>query len=107
MASTGPLPRFEFDQRLGALPDWKRDDLGLRAAYRFDCASTALQFIVQVGLRAEQDNRHPHLEWRVSIVELRLTHNQPEHLGALDLELARHISIEAGKLEAQVVTEHW
>ncbi|WP_084084043.1 4a-hydroxytetrahydrobiopterin dehydratase [Glutamicibacter sp. PAEs-4] len=104
MTSTGPLPRIESGQVPADLPDWMRDDLGLRAAYRFDSASTALQFIVQVGLRAEQDNRHPHLDWRITTVELRLASNQPERLSAPELELARHISIEAGKLDAQVIT---
>ena len=104
MTSTGPLPRIESGQVPADLPDWMRDDRGLRAAYSFDSSSTALQFIVQVGLRAEQDNRHPHLDWRITTVELRLASNQPERLSAPELELARHISIEAGKLDAQVIT---
>ncbi|MGO2779818.1 MULTISPECIES: 4a-hydroxytetrahydrobiopterin dehydratase [Glutamicibacter] len=66
MTPTGRISSFELAQKLLSLPDWTLDGRGLRAAYRFDSASTALQFIVQVGLRCEQDNWHPHLDWRVT-----------------------------------------
>lgn len=104
MTPTGRISSFELAQKLLSLPDWTLDGRGLRAAYRFDSASTALQFIVQVGLRCEQDNWHPHLDWRVNTVALRLALHQCEQPGAQDLKLARHISIEASKLESQVTT---
>lgn len=104
MQQTGPLPRIELAERLSALPDWSMTDRGLAAAYRFESASTALEFIVQVGLRCEQDKRYLHLDWHITTVSLCLAQGQREKLTERDLQLARHVSSEAARLEAQVIT---
>jgi|GEM_PF-3204053 len=99
-----PVP-LAPEQRLAVLQDWIRSKESFTASYRFESTSTALEFITLVGLLAEKVGVHPHVDWRIEVVSLRLGHGPSTEMTGDDVNLARRISAEAHRLDGAALID--
>ncbi len=81
----------EVDEGLTGLA-WKRVDNELVLELTMADFASALEFVNQVGVLAEEVNHHPDIEIRWNRVVLRLTTHSMGALTQKDLELAKMIS---------------
>lgn len=95
--STQPLDPAGIAEALRSLPGWEFRDDALERGFEFSDFSTALAFIVRVGLEAERLNHHPELSNTYSRVTLRLnTHDAGGRVTRRDVDLARAVQKLAG-----------
>ena len=77
---------------LADLNEWTHEDNQLVKRYKFMDFTSALAFIVRVGVLAEKANHHPTLENTYNRVTLRLcTHDAGNVVTAKDIDLAKAI----------------
>ena len=81
----------EVDEGLTGLA-WKRVDNELVLELTMADFASALEFVNQVGVLAEEANHHPDIDIRWNRVVLRLTTHTMGALTRKDLELAKMIS---------------
>jgi 4a-hydroxytetrahydrobiopterin dehydratase len=87
-----PLSNAEVDRVLReSLPDWKREELGIRKRFRRATFLDAVAFVNQVADLAEAAQHHPDIDIRWRNVTLRLTTHEAGGVTDLDLDLARRI----------------
>ncbi len=89
---SAPLSTPELQKILRELPGWTAADDALEKTFTFADFSTALGFIVRVGLEAERINHHPHLTnvWNRVILRLN-THDAGSKITARDVQLAQAV----------------
>ena len=86
------LEEHEITERLGAMPEWRREGKEIVRDYRFEDFAAALAFVNRVGEVAESADHHPDIllhDW--NRVQLRLTTHSAKGLTAKDFSLARVI----------------
>lgn len=79
-------------KELSELKNWKFADNGIEKKFKFSDFSTALSFIVQVGLLAEKNNHHPELFNVYNKVNIRLTTHDADGVTKMDIDLAKSIN---------------
>jgi len=91
-AMASPLTAARIKQALTRLPGWNQSGDALEKTFQFPDFSTALGFIVRVGVEAERLNHHPHLTNVWNRVTLRLsTHDAGDRVTTKDVALARAV----------------
>lgn len=89
---SAPLTTREIEEALRSLPGWKSAGDALEKVFEFADFSTALGFIVRVGVEAERIDHHPHLTNVWNKVTLRLnTHDAGDRVTENDVKLARAV----------------
>ena len=85
-----------IEERLAALPAWRRDGGAIRRTYRFKGFGAAFGFMARAAIAAERMNHHP--EWSNSYgkVEVSLTTHDKGGLTTLDFDLAGRMDEAAG-----------
>ena len=73
------------------ITNWTFKNNGIEKQFQFKNFSTALSFIVQVGILAEKANHHPELFNVYNKVSIRLTTHDIGGVSAKDFELAKAI----------------
>lgn len=86
-----PLDKEILQERLSST-DWVVGEEALQINLKFKDFSQALAFIVRVGMLAEKNNHHPHIENTYNSVVLELsTHDAGNKVTEKDLGLALEI----------------
>jgi 4a-hydroxytetrahydrobiopterin dehydratase len=73
---------------LAAHPGWLRDGSELRRSYKFADFSSALGFVVRVGLAAEKRDHHPDVLLGWGRAEVRWTTHDRGGITSLDVDMA-------------------
>jgi 4a-hydroxytetrahydrobiopterin dehydratase len=86
------LPNDSVDQRLEALPGWRRDGDEIVKTYELPSFPEAIAFVTRIADLAEQADHHPDLDIRYRKVRVALsTHDQG---GVTDKDFALAAEIE-------------
>lgn len=93
---TGKLKKKEVDQRLEALPQWKRKDGQLCRELAFADFSQAFGFMTRVALAAETMGHHPEWSNVWNKVSISLSTHDAGGITEKDFELATKIDQIAG-----------
>ena len=86
------MPKLTPDQineRLAAVPEWKKNDAMISRTYKFKDFLAALEFVNRVASLAEQANHHPDIDIRWNKVTLALTTHSEGALTEKDFDLAQ------------------
>jgi 4a-hydroxytetrahydrobiopterin dehydratase len=100
MARPSKLPKEQIDQWLGAHASWAREGEALVRTYTFADFSSALGFVVRVGMLAEKRDHHPDVELGWGRAKLRWTTHDAGGITSLDTELAEKSDALGGFKEA-------
>jgi 4a-hydroxytetrahydrobiopterin dehydratase len=82
----------EVKAALADLPGWELAGSDIVREYKFADYKAALEFVNQVGERAEAANHHPDIDIRWNKVTLVLATHSEGGLTQLDIELAHRIA---------------
>jgi Pterin-4a-carbinolamine dehydratase len=86
---------------LAAHPAWAYEEGALRRSLRFADFSTALAFLVRVGIEAEKANHHPELTNVYARVDVALTTHDAGGVTDKDVALAQRIDEIAATMTAK------
>jgi 4a-hydroxytetrahydrobiopterin dehydratase len=89
------MPRLltdtEIDERLAALPGWRRDGDTIRRSVEARDFPTAIAIVDDVAVQAEKADHHPDIDIRWRTLHFTLSTHSKGGLTMLDMDLARHI----------------
>lgn len=85
---------------LADLQNWTRDGEAIERRLRFRDFSSALAFLVRVGIEAEKMNHHPEIANVYSRVTIRLTTHDAGGITEKDLDLAARVDTLARDMQA-------
>jgi 4a-hydroxytetrahydrobiopterin dehydratase len=88
MSSREKLTDESIDAFLASHSAWSRDGVELRRTYKFPDFSSALAFVVRVGLAAEKRDHHPDVLLGWGRAEIRWTTHDRGGITALDVDMA-------------------
>ncbi len=86
-----PISNAEVDRLLSALPEWRREDGGIRKRYRHTNFRAAIAFVNEIAELAESAGHHPDIDIRWRNVIVFLTTHEAGGITHLDLDLAKDI----------------
>ena len=90
-----------IDQALSDLPHWRLVNNRLVAEFTFDDFEAAFAFMTKVAAEAERLNHHPSWQNSYNKVSITLsTHDEDDQVTQKDIDLAKAISLIAGKSNA-------
>jgi len=92
MGAPRRLDDAQVDERLAALPGWRREKDALRQKFTFADFSEAFAFMTRVALLAEKQEHHPEWQNVYNKVEVALSTHDCNGISERDLTLAAAIS---------------
>jgi 4a-hydroxytetrahydrobiopterin dehydratase len=90
------LSEAEIAERLGRVPEWRRDDTWIERMYEFPSFRDAIAFVGRLADVAEAADHHPNIDIRWKRVRLRLTTHAAKGLTFRDFDLAEQLDALAG-----------
>jgi 4a-hydroxytetrahydrobiopterin dehydratase len=85
---SGALNAADIERRLNDLPQWRWVDKALVRVQSFPSFRSALDFVYQVGLAAEENDHHPDIVMNYKRVEVRYWTHTAGGVTPLDFKMA-------------------
>lgn len=86
------LPEAELNQKLQALPDWRRNGAAIERVFQFRNFVDAMEFVNRIAEVAEAVNHHPDITISYNKVTMSLTSHDSGGITQRDVNMAGRIN---------------